>query len=166
MFELKKLDPGAVANAMERAERYRLLNEPRAAESICLDVLEIEPDHQRALVVLLLARTDQFRTGAAARPQAARETLDRITGEFERAYYAGLICERWGKALLARNQPGVGEHAYDWLREAMGHYERAEATRAPGNDDPILRYNACVRLIRSKGLKPAEESDFHPLLDV
>ena len=30
--------------------RYRLLNDPEQAESICLDILEVEPGNQEALV--------------------------------------------------------------------------------------------------------------------
>ena len=35
--------------ALEKALRYRLLNEPVEAESICRDVLEVDPDNQAAL---------------------------------------------------------------------------------------------------------------------
>ena len=65
MFTLKPIDPAAVPAALQQAERYRLLNEPEEAESICLDVLAVEPDNQQALVMLLLSLTDQFVTGAA-----------------------------------------------------------------------------------------------------
>ena len=60
MFELKPLSEKAVPRALERAERYRLLNEPAEAESICQDVLRIEPENQQALISLLPALTDQF----------------------------------------------------------------------------------------------------------
>ena len=55
MFELKTLSSEAVDRSIEKAERYRLLNEPEEAESICLDVLAIAPDNRHALVTLLLA---------------------------------------------------------------------------------------------------------------
>ena len=54
MYELKRLTKEAVPRALEKAERYRLLNEPTEAESICQDILRVEPDNQPALVVLLL----------------------------------------------------------------------------------------------------------------
>jgi hypothetical protein len=42
--------------------------------------------------------------------------------------------------------------------EAMESYERAEAMRPPGNDDALLRWNTCVRLLaRHPQLKPAIE---------
>ena len=49
MFELKLLSTGAIPAALAQAERYRLLNEPGEAESICLDVLRVDPEHQDAL---------------------------------------------------------------------------------------------------------------------
>ena len=62
MFELKTLAAEAIPRSLEKAERYRLLNEPAEAESICCDILAVEPDNQQAIVTLLLALTDQFET--------------------------------------------------------------------------------------------------------
>src|SRR2546430_12644177 len=98
MFELKWLSQDGVAAALQKAERYRLLNEPWEAESICRDVLEVEPEQQQALVVLLLALTDQFVEGGADRLGAARALLPRLAGAYAQAYYAGIICERWARS--------------------------------------------------------------------
>lgn len=145
MFELKLLTPAAVPKALERAERYRFLNEPGEAESICLDVLRVDPDNQKALVTLLLALTDQLEHGMDV--QQAREVLGRLRGEYERAYYAGIICERRAKAHMRHGGPGSGYVAYEGLREAMGWYDKAEALRPPGNDDATLRWNTCARIL-------------------
>ena len=83
-FELKSLSQPAIPEALERAERYRLLNEPSQAESICLDVLSIDPGNQAALITLLLSLTDQF--GEDVSPARAREVLPALKGEYERAY--------------------------------------------------------------------------------
>lgn len=48
VFELKPLSKKAIPRAIEKADRYRLLNEPSDAESICLDVLAVDPENQRA----------------------------------------------------------------------------------------------------------------------
>ena len=166
MFELKRLSADAVEAAIKQAEHYRLLNEPRQAESICLDVLEVDPDNQRTLVLLLLARTDQFTRELGARVDHARELLPRLDGEYAQAYFAGIICERWAKAQLSRGNPGSGRMAYDWLREAMGYYEKAEQLRPAGQDDPVLRWNSCARLIdKHDHVEPGAEEDFHPLLE-
>ena len=60
MIELKKLPTESIPAALEMARRYRLLNEPDAAESICLDILVVDPRHQETLITLLLALTDKF----------------------------------------------------------------------------------------------------------
>jgi hypothetical protein len=145
MYELKLLTPAAVPKALERAERYRFLNEPGEAESICLDVLRVDPDNQKALVTLLLALTDQLEHGPEL--QQAREVVARLRGDYEQAYYAGIICERRAKAHMKHGGPGSGYIAYDGLREAMAWYEKAEALRPAGNDDATLRWNTCARIL-------------------
>src|SRR5438876_3003748 len=106
MPELKRLHKDAIPAALEKAERYRLLNEPDEAESICLDILAVDPDNQEALVALVLALTDQFRADDDGRCYArAKELLPRLHGDYERHYYAGIICERRGSATLDRRSP-------------------------------------------------------------
>lgn len=164
MFELKPMSPGGIPAALAKVERYRLLNEPREAESICLDVLDVEPDNQQALVMLLLARTDQFQHGPPDIVVRAQGVLRRLHGEYERAYYGGIICERRAKAIMMAGAPGFGGMAYEWLREAMGWFEKAEALRAPGNDDAVLRWNTCARLLNDNPqLQPRAEEDFSPV---
>ena len=155
-FDLKPISRAAIPEAVTKVKRYRLLNEPWQAESICLDILRVEPGHQQALAMLLLSLTDQFGKGIPA--ERAREVLPRLESEYERAYYAGVICERWAEAVLYRGEPGAGFTAYESLREAMTHYERAEALRPAGNDDALLRWNTCARiLMRHPAFEPAFE---------
>jgi hypothetical protein len=144
-FELKSISVQSIPEALAKVERYRLLNEPSLAESICLDILAIVPDHQQALISLLLARTDQFHSSVHAK--AAQDVLARIKGDYERAYYAGIIWERLGNARIHQGAPGGAAAAYHALREAMGHYERAINFAKPGNDDAVLRWNTCARVI-------------------
>jgi hypothetical protein len=162
-FDLKSISTDGAAKALEKAERYRLLNEPSLAESICLDILAILPSHQQALVSLLLARTDQFSSGVSMK--SAQEVLLRIEGEYERAYYAGLIWERKGHAHLRQGGLCSNANTYHALREAMEHYERAEALRPPGNDDAILRWNACARVImRNPEIRPLPDTEFQSII--
>ena len=154
MFELKQISAEGIEAALEKAHHYRLLNEPGEAESICLDVLELEPANQHALVTMLLALTDRMAKGHAAGAQHAKEVLPRLQDEYQRAYYAGLICERQAKARLQQDSPGARYDAYGWLRDAMAHFERAETLRPTGNDDAILRWNACARIITRNQLAP------------
>jgi hypothetical protein len=161
-FDLKSISTDAIPKALEKAERYRLLNEPSLAESICLDILAISPSHQRALVSLLLARTDQFGHGVTMK--SAEEVLLRLEGEYEHEYYAGLIWERQGHAHLRQHGLGSNANTYHALREAMSHYKRAEALRPHGNDDAILRWNACVRVLqRNPEIRPLPDTEFQPI---
>jgi len=157
MFELKPLSKEAIPAALDKAMRYRLLDEPGEAESICHDVLRIEPENQQALVILLLALTDRFGKGYAVGITQAQEVLPRLRDPYERAYYAGLVSERRAKAQLRQSGPGSGFAAYQLLREAMARYEKAEAIRPAGNDDALLRWNACARMIMGNKLTPQQE---------
>jgi hypothetical protein len=154
MFELKRLSPEAIPAALERALRYRLLNEPAEAESICHDVLTIDPQNQEALVMLLLAITDRFGKGYAVGVTEAQDVLARLQDEYERAYYAGIICERRAKANLRHAYPGASHDAYEFLCEAMTWFEKAEALRPPKNDDALLHWNTCARIIMRNQLAP------------
>jgi hypothetical protein len=166
MDEIKPLTPSAIPRALEKAERYRLLNEPGDAESICLDVLALEPGHSGALVTLLLALTDQFDDEVVDAQARAFDILPRLPGEYERAYYAGIICERRAKARLKRGGPGSGYVAHDSLREAMSWFQKAEALRPAGNDDAILRWNACARILeRHPHVVPAPREISEPPLE-
>jgi hypothetical protein len=159
MFELKLLSREAIPAALEKAHRYRLLNEPEQAVSICEDILRLDPENQQALTTLLLALTDRFTDTRPVSPQQVRALLPRLHGEYDRMYYAGLIAEREGIAWLRSDKPRCGAAAYQCFREAMDHYERAEAIRPPANDDSVLRWNSCARMIMSHSdVAPIEES--------
>jgi len=146
-MQLKPITKEGVPAALQKAERYRLLNDSSAAESICLDILQVEPENQSALVTLVLSISDQFGEELTDGVHRAREVLARLKDDYKRAYYAGIICERRAKALLHRSSLGAADVAAEWFREAMSWYERAESIRPAGNDESILRWNTCVRLL-------------------
>jgi hypothetical protein len=143
----------SVPRALERALRYRLLNEPEQAESICLDVLDVEPANQDALVTLVLALTDQF---GVREPPPSRAHVDHFIGmlesEYQRHYYRGIVCERQARAALRR--PLGREYAFEAFREAMEWFEKAAAIRPEADDEALLRWNSCVRTIRRSHLEP------------
>lgn len=165
MPELKKLNNDAIPAALEKTEQYRRLNQPRLAESICQDILDIEPNSQAAIRMMVLVLTDQFNQRRNALVQAARETAGRLQTEYDRHYFAGIIAERQGKAALDSHFPGSKHDAYEWFHEAMNSYEKAETVRPEHNDDPILRWNTCVRQIERNKLEKRPADDFHPLLE-
>lgn len=152
-LELKTITPDGLQAAIERAEHYRLLNQPVQSLSICHDVLAVDPDNQQARVVLLLAMTDEFKT-AGSSAKAAKEQADQLLDDYQRFYYNGIIAERQTRALLTKT-PGTA-FAYEGFREAMEWFEKAAELRPAGNDDAILRWNACVRAIRDHDLRPQQ----------
>jgi tetratricopeptide (TPR) repeat protein len=166
MFDLKRISRDGVQAALQKSERYRLLNEPWEAESICLDILELEPTNQSALVSLLLSITDQFRTGGAHRAGEAKALIPKLESEYEQAYYTGIIWERKGTALHRLRSPGWGPVAYERLREAMLWYEKAIELRPPGDDSSIVRWNSCARFIMShEAVKSPPVGPTHTLLE-
>lgn len=163
-FPLKSIHKDAVPSALEKARWYRALNEPLEAESICRDVLDVDPDNQEALARLLLSLSDQFPHGMGARYREARELVRRLESEYEREYYAGILCERRAKCQHRQGTPGCGHLAYEGLRRAMEHYEKAEKLRPEGNDDAVLRWNTCARLIvANPDIAPEPASPVRPL---
>jgi len=148
MFALKALSRESVAGSLAKAERYRLLNEPAAAESICRDILEVEPENQDALVCFVLALTDQIPYDKKAW-QSGLATADRLARPYDRAYYSGIVWERRAKALFHEVNRGTDHSVYEWITRAMEYFEEAEKLRPAGNDDPLLRWNTCARFLNS-----------------
>ena len=152
MFSLKPLSKEAIPAALEKAQHYRLLNEPAAAESICLDILAVDPENQQALIDIVLAMADRFGKDYAVGDTHVHEFLPRIKDEYARQYYTGIVYERRAKAILSKD----GVNAFEMFRQAMDCFERAEAIRPASNDDAILRWNGCARIIQRNRLEPRD----------
>ncbi|MBM3794152.1 MAG: hypothetical protein FJW31_08785 [Acidobacteria bacterium] len=164
MHELKPLSPEAVDGALAKAERYRLLNEPAEAESICLDVLEVDPGHQAALKILSLALSDQI-TREREAFQEALSAAARLDDEYDRLYFTGIAWERRAKARHEEGGHGASEVVSDWISRAMDSFARAEAVRPTGNDDALLRWNTCVRFLQRHPRYTEVEQDWgEPLM--
>ena len=162
MPDLKQISRDAIPHAIQKAERYRLLNQSWATESICLDILEVDPTNQQVLVMLMLALTDQFGSGPKELARRARALLENVTDPYQRAYYAGIISERLGHAQLGTDALHAEALAHASLTEAMGHFEQAEKLRPEGNDDSILRWNTCVRTLARLRALDIEEIEYAP----
>jgi hypothetical protein len=82
-----------------------------------------------------------------------------LAGDYERAYYEGIIHERWAKAQLTRGLPV--ENAVHWLREALRCFERAAALGPSDDPDATLRWNTCVRLLarHARDARDAPDAD-------
>jgi hypothetical protein len=160
-FTVRSISRAAVPAALKRAEHYRLLNDAEQAESICLDILAVDPGNQPALVVLILSITDQFGRGGGPSVQAALAHLKELDDPYRRHYYEGLIWERDARAALER--PMGSTFAYDIFRSAMSCYEQASAMKPADDDEAILRWNACVRTIERAHLRPRPAEVEQPL---
>lgn len=146
-FQLKAISKAGIPEAIAKVELYRSLNEPEEAESICRDILAVEPEHQLALRLLGLAITDQFSGDASDRYREVESLFQSLSENYERLYYTGLLFERRAKAQL---HVGRAPHTLAPLfGEAMRFFAEAETIRPPGNDDAILRWNRCARLLQS-----------------
>jgi hypothetical protein len=166
MIALKPISLSAAPAALERAERYRLLNEPLEAESICRDILAVDPGNQQALVMLVLSLTDQFDTRLTAAYQEANHALTEISDAYAQAYFGGVICERRAKAHFARGSMGAGNVAHEWFQQALESYEKAEAIRPPNNDEALLRWNTVARIIdRHPELAPRHHEPAEHMLE-
>ncbi len=164
MFTLKPISRDGVDGALAKAERYRLLNEPNEAESICRDILEVDAANRQARVSLILALTDQIPQDASAFSSAV-SAISFLETAYDAAYYSGIAWERRAKAVHGAGVQGSGGYVYDWLVKALHLFEEAERLRPSGNDDAILRWNACVRFLdRHKELQPEAEEVREPIL--
>ncbi|MEZ6242650.1 MAG: hypothetical protein R3B57_06350 [Phycisphaerales bacterium] len=150
MGELKRIHSDTIPRAISKAERYRLLNEPWESESICRDILAVEPDNQEVLALLVLAITDQFARRKGIGESDAEAVLSRIKDPYRRAYYGGVIAERWAKRLLRADYGR--EVVLERLHKAMDLYDEAQRAAPEHNEDAVLRWNTCVRLIERFGL--------------
>ena len=148
MFDLKPLTVSSLPGALARAERYRLLNEPGEAESICRDILEVENANQPALISLVLALTDQIPDSAQMFSKALA-TVAQLELPYDRAYYGGICWERRAKGRYHQGGSGAGHTVYEWITRALELFGEAENLRPEANDDALLRWNACVRFLKA-----------------
>jgi tetratricopeptide (TPR) repeat protein len=149
---LKLISIAGISDAIAKAEHYRYLNEPEEAESICRDILAVDPAHQLANRMLGLSIAEQFIGAASDRYAEALGIFQALRDPYERLYYTGILNERHAKTQLLVGYPA--HTLLPLLEEAMRCFAEAEKIRPAGNDDSILRWNRCVRLLESR-------SDFH-----
>lgn len=167
MITLKPLKPEAFSAALDKARRYRQLNEPDEAESICLDILESQPDNQEALITLLLALTDKFpQSGINPAFEQAQNIVDKLDSSYSKSYYNGVIFERRAKYHLKQGGPGGPVAAYDWFIKAMDSFSEALSADDPKNQEAVLRWNSCARILNGRpDIKADDSSDTEMLLD-
>jgi tetratricopeptide (TPR) repeat protein len=157
-LKLHNIHSGAIDSALQKAQQYRSLLEPEIAESICLDILNIDPDNQQAIVVYILALTDQLnQSERQSQIKEIERAIDKLVTEYQRFYYRGLLNERRARFMIT--QPMSRSFAYDYFYEALKSYKQAEAIRPENNDEAVLRWNSCIRTIQTEKLKPRQDSE-------
>jgi len=166
--EFKTISQRGIAEALAKAKHYRYLNQAEEAESICRDVLTADPENQMALRLLGLAITDQFTGAAADRFNEAHSCFEKLTNPYERSYYLGIVNERRAKAQLRAGHHSPTLRAS--FESALNFFEEAEKVRPQGNDDALLRWNRCLRLMQSipelaRETDSFEASDAPPVFD-
>jgi tetratricopeptide (TPR) repeat protein len=145
--QLKTISRNGIAEALAKVQHYRYLNQAEEAESICRDVLAVDPENQMALRLLGLTITDQFKGAISDGFREAQSCFEKLSSPYERSYYQGILHERRAKAQLR-----AGHLAHSLLasfENAMRCFEEAEKIRPAGNDDALLRWNRCLRLMQS-----------------
>lgn len=154
--EFKVISKNGIPEALAKAKHYRYLNQAEEAESICRDILTADPENQMALRQLGLAITDQFTGSISDRFNEAHSCFEKLTKPYERSYYLGIVNERRAKAQLHAGHRAPTLRAS--FESALSFFEEAEKVRPPGNDDALLRWNRCLRLMQSIPELSREES--------
>lgn len=157
-LKLHDIRISAVKKALKKAKQYRSLLEPEIAESICLDILNIDPENQDVLIVYILALLDQIsRTENQTHIKTIERTIDNLTSQYQRYYYLGLLSERRARHLLT--QAMSRSFSYDYFIEALTSYQQAIELCPQKNDEAILRWNSCIRTVETEKLKPRRDSE-------
>lgn len=146
-LKIKTISKSGIPEALAKAELYRYLNEPEEAESICRDILAADPKHMLGLRTLGLAITDQFTGETSDRYGDVESIFQQLADEYERSYYLGILYERRVKAQLGAGRPP--HSLLPLLERALQCFADAEKIRPKGNDDAILRWNRCVRMVEA-----------------
>ena len=157
-LELHSIRISAVDKALEKAIQYRSLLEPEIAESICLDVLNVDPENQDVLIVYILALLDQVSHAEnQTQIKTIEGTIEKLASQYQRYYYTGLLSERRARHLLT--QAMSYSFAYDYFIEALNFYQQAIDRCPEKNDEAILRWNSCIRTIEKEKLEPRRDSE-------
>ena len=165
MDRLKPISKSSIPAALLRAERYRLLNEPAEAESICLDILDVDPKNRDARIMLILSLSDQFEERIAAYEEA-KKIVAELKKEYDKAYYTGLICERRARAHMRRGSHGSAYAAYEWFQRALEAFDKAQELSPAGNEETLFRWNSIIRTLkRNSSLQPEPEDTTPQLLE-
>ena len=157
-MEYHKIDKDSIEDVLERAKQYRSLLQPDMAISICMDIFAVDNNNQDALVIYILALTDQLsQSESKVHQKKITDSIKRLDSKFLQHYYSGIFFERQARSLLKHSMSR--SFAYEAFIEAIAEFEIAEKMAPEHCADPILRYNSCIRTIKKENLQPRQEFD-------
>jgi|TARA_B100001996_G_C18603203_1_gene570706 hypothetical protein len=157
-MEYHKIDKDSIEDVLERAKQYRSLLQPDMAISICMDIFAVDKNNQEALVIYILALTDQLsQSESKVHQKKITDSIKRLDSKFLQHYYSGIFFERQARSLLKHSMSR--SFAYEAFIEAIAEFEIAEKMAPEHCADPILRYNSCIRTIKKENLQPRQEFD-------
>jgi len=157
-MEYHKIDKDSIEDVLERAKQYRSLLQPDMAISICMDIFAVDKNNQDALVIYILALTDQLsQSESKVHQKKITDSIKRLDSKFLQHYYSGIFFERQARSLLKHSMSR--SFAYEAFIEAIAEFEIAEKKAPEHCADPILRYNSCIRTIKKENLQPRQEFD-------
>ena len=157
-MEYHKIDKDSIEDVLERAQQYRSLLQPDMAISICMDIFAVDKNNQEALVIYILALTDQLsQSESKVHQKKITDSIKRLDSKFLQHYYSGIFFERQARSLLKHSMSR--SFAYEAFIEAIAEFEIAEKMAPEHCADPILRYNSCIRTIKKENLQPRQEFD-------
>ena len=157
-MEYHKIDKDSIEDVLERAKQYRSLLQPDMAISICMDIFAVDKNNQEALVIYILALTDQLsQSESKVHQKKITDSIKRLDSKFLQHYYSGIFFERQARSLLKHSMSR--SFAYAEFIEAIAEFEIAEKKAPEHCADPILRYNSCIRTIKKENLQPRQEFD-------
>ena len=157
-MEYHKIDKDSIEDVLERAKQYRSLLQPDMAISICMDIFAVDKNNQEALVIYILALTDQLsQSESKVHQKKITDSIKRLDSKFLQHYYSGIFFARQARSLLKHSMSR--SFAYEAFIEAIAEFEIAEKMAPEHCADPILRYNSCIRTIKKENLQPRQEFD-------
>ncbi len=157
-MEYHKIDKDSIEDVLDRAKQYRSLLQPDMAISICMDIFAVDKNNQEALVIYILALTDQLsQSESKVHQKKITDSIKRLDSKFLQHYYSGIFFERQARSLLKHSMSR--SFAYEAFIEAIVEFEIAEKMAPEHCADPILRYNSCIRTIKKENLQPRQEFD-------
>ncbi len=157
-MEYHKIDKDSIEDVLERAKQYRSLLQPDMTISICMDIFAVDKNNQEALVIYILALTDQLsQSESKVHQKKITDSIKRLDSKFLQHYYSGIFFERQARSLLKHSMSR--SFAYEAFIEAIAEFEIAEKMAPEHCADPILRYNSCIRTIKKENLQTRQEFD-------